>query len=81
MGPACNPAIAADLARKDARLSHRGCAVECSAYIAALAALIPVKEKRIDAVEEALNYIDKTSDAYKAVEVGKKISVKLATKS
>ena len=33
-----NPAIAADLARKDARLSHRGCAVECSAYIAALAA-------------------------------------------
>ena len=67
-----NPAIAADLARKDARLSHRGCAVECSAYIAALAALIPVKEKRIDAVEEALKYIDKTSDAYNAVEVGKK---------
>ena len=50
-----NPAIAADLARKDARLSHRGCAVECSAYIAALAALIPVKEIYLSSKECEFN--------------------------
>ena len=65
-----NPSLAADLARRDAQLSHRGCAVECSAYIAALAACIPESKDRKEAVVEALNYIDKDSEATEAVRVG-----------
>jgi len=65
-----NPSLAADLARRDAQLSHRGCAVECSAYIAALAACIPESKDRKEAVVEALNYIDKDSEAVEAVRAG-----------
>lgn len=65
-----NPTKAAELARSDAMLSHRGCAVECSAFIAALAAVIPNSETRISAVKAAMKYIDNNSDAYKAIEVG-----------
>ena len=64
------PKLAAELARRDASLSHRGCAVEASAYIAALCALIPVSSTREAAVLSALELIDSESDAYKAVEIG-----------
>ena len=66
------PKLAADLARRDAMLSHRADAVEASAYIAALCALIPVCSSREEAVDAALDLIDKNSLAYEAVEVGKK---------
>ena len=66
------PKLAADLARRDAMLSHRADAVEASAYIAALCALIPVSSSREEAVEAALDLIDKNSLAYEAVEVAKK---------
>ena len=66
------PKLAADLARRDAMLSHRADAVEASAYIAALCALIPVSSSREEAVDAALDLIDKNSLAYEAVEVGKK---------
>ena len=66
------PKLAADLARKDAILSHRSCAVEASAYIAALCALVPVSASREDAVESALELIEKDSLAYEAVEIGMK---------
>ena len=65
-----NPTKAAELARNDAMLSHRGCAVECSAFIAALAAVIPNSETRMSAVKTALKYIDIKSDACEAIEVG-----------
>ena len=64
------PKLAADLARRDAMLSHRSCAVEASAYIAALCALVPVSSSREDAVQAALDLIEKDSLAYEAVEVG-----------
>ena len=65
-----NPTKAAELARNDAMLSHRGCAVECSAFIAALAAVIPNSETRMSAVKTAMKYIDNKSDACEAIEVG-----------
>mgnify|MGYP001175691549 FL=1 len=64
------PRLAADLARRDAILSHRGCAVEASAYIAGLCALIPVSSSREEAVMSAMELIDKNSEAYEAVEIG-----------
>ena len=68
------PEIAAQLARTDAKLSHRGCAVECSAFIAALAAAIPSTDGRKKAVEEALKLIDQDSSAFDAVQIGIKNS-------
>ena len=64
------PKLAAELARRDAILSHRDCAVEASAYIAALCAIVPVSDSREEAVMSALEIIDPSSGAYKAVEVG-----------
>ena len=64
------PKLAAELARRDAILSHRGCAVEASAYIAGLCALIPDSNSREEAVNAALNLIDKDSEAYEAVLLG-----------
>ena len=63
------PEKAAQLARTDAQLSHRGCAVECSAFIAALAATIPSVDGRKKAVSEALKLIDKNSSAFDAVQI------------
>jgi hypothetical protein len=51
-------------------LSHRACAVEASAYIAALCALIPSSSSREEAVMSALELIDKDSEAYEAVQIG-----------
>ena len=64
------PKLAADLARRDAILSHRSCAVEASAYIAALCALVPVSSTREEAVEAALELIEKDSLAHEAVKIG-----------
>jgi len=64
------PKLAADLARRDVILSHRACAVEASAYIAALCALIPNSSSREEAVMSALELIDKDSEAYEAVQIG-----------
>ena len=64
------PKLAADLARRDAMLSHRSCAVEASAYIAALCALVPVSSSREEAVKAALDLIEKDSLAYEAVQLG-----------
>jgi ADP-ribosylglycohydrolase len=66
------PKMAAELARRDAMLSHRADAVEASAYIAALCAQVPVSLSREDAVDSALSLINKESLAYEAVEIGKK---------
>ena len=54
------PKLAAELARRDASLSHRDCAVEASAYIAALCALVPVSNTREEAVMSALETVSYT---------------------
>ena len=64
------PKLAAELARQDARLSHRDCAVEASAFIAALCALVPVSSSREEAVDAALSLIDQESEAVAAVKIG-----------
>ena len=64
------PKLAAELARRDALLSHRSCAVEASAYIAALCALVPASSTREEAVDAALELIERDSLAYEAVKVG-----------
>ena len=64
------PKLAAELARQDARLSHRDCAVEASAFIAALCSLVPVSSSREEAVDAALSLIDQESEAVAAVKIG-----------
>ena len=51
-------------------LSHRRNGVECSAFIAALGALIPQNENKLSAVEAALEYIDKSTETLEAVQLG-----------
>ena len=64
------PGLASGLARQDAMLSHRRNGVECSAFIAALGALIPMHENKLSAVEAALEYIDKSTETLEAVQLG-----------
>ena len=64
------PGLASGLARQDAMLSHRRNGVECSAFIAALAALIPINEDKFSAVETALDYIDKDTETFETVRLG-----------
>ena len=56
------------------------CAVEASAYIAALCALIPSSSSREEAVMSALELIDKDSEAHEAVQIGIKNKNKPASK-
>jgi ADP-ribosylglycohydrolase len=65
------PALAADLASRDATLSHRGEGVHGAAFIAALAAAIPVSEDLLDATEIALRFIPRDCDVATAVRFGR----------
>ena len=64
------PKLAAELARQDARLSHRDCAVEASAFIRCslcVSSGFIIKGKAVDA---ALSLIDQESEAVAAVKIG-----------
>jgi ADP-ribosylglycohydrolase len=65
------PALAADLASRDAALSHRGEGVYGAAFVAALAAAIPQSENFTDATDIALGFIPEASDAASAVRFGR----------
>jgi ADP-ribosylglycohydrolase len=65
------PALAADLATRDASLSHRGEGVHGAAFIAALGAAIPVSDGLVDATDTALRFIPRDSDAASAVRLGR----------
>jgi ADP-ribosylglycohydrolase len=65
-----DPALAAELAGRDARLSHRGDGVFGAVYVAALGALIPESPDLAAAATAALEYIDTGSGAAAAVELG-----------
>jgi len=58
-GWACpgRPALAADLARRDASLSHRGDGVEAAAFVAAFGSAIPTSSGLDEAVDVALREI------------------------
>jgi ADP-ribosylglycohydrolase len=64
------PALAADLASRDAALSHRGEGVHGAAFVAALGAAIPMSHDLAEAIEIALRFIPSDSGAASAVLFG-----------
>jgi ADP-ribosylglycohydrolase len=68
------PAFAAELARRDASLSHRGDGVHAAAFIAALAAALPVSADLDAALDTALAEIPAQSDAADGVRYGRSIA-------
>ncbi len=70
------PALAAELARRDASLSHRGEGVNGAAFIAALAAAIPATDNLDDAFDAALEQIPGDSKAAAAVRLGRALAGK-----
>lgn len=64
------PDLAADLARRDASLSHRGAGLHGAMFIAALGAAIPAVEDLDGALEAALSTIPLESTAVDAVRFG-----------
>lgn len=65
-----NPELAAKLASRDASLSHRSDGVYCSAFVAALGAVLPAAAGMREAVEAALDYIPADSRSASAVRTG-----------
>jgi ADP-ribosylglycohydrolase len=65
------PALAADLARRDAALSHRGDGIHGAVFVAAFAAAIPVAASLEAALEVALRQIPSDSGAAAAVALGR----------
>jgi ADP-ribosylglycohydrolase len=61
------PALAADLARRDASLSHRGDGVEAAAFVAALAGAIPTSSGLEEAVDVASREIPRESGVSQAI--------------
>ena len=75
-GWACpgRPERAAELATRDASLSHRGDGVHGAAFIAALAAAIPVSGDIPGAIDTALGVIPRDSRAAAAVRFGRSLA-------
>jgi ADP-ribosylglycohydrolase len=65
------PALAADLASRDAALSHRGDGIHGAAFIAALGAAIPMSHGLAEATDIALRFIPRGSDTAAAVRFGR----------
>jgi len=68
------PALAADFARRDAALSHRGEGVHGATFIAALGAAIPTAQDLEAAIDAALEEIPGSSQTAVAVEFGRKLA-------
>ena len=64
------PVLAADLARRDATLSHTGDGVHGAAFIAALGAAIPASTSLLEAIDVASAQVPGTSAAAEAVSFG-----------
>jgi len=68
------PALAAELARRDASLSHRGEGVHAAAFIAALAAALPACDGLHQAIDLALAELPADSLAARAVQFARSIA-------
>ncbi len=68
------PKLAAELARRDAALSHRGDGVHGAAFVAALGAAIPTAPDLDSALEAALSVIPPDSEAAVAVRLGRDLA-------
>lgn len=64
------PELAADLAARDAALSHRGEGVHGAVFVAALGAAIQAADSLASAIDTALRFIPDDSDAASAVHLG-----------
>ncbi len=67
------PALAADLATRDASLSHRGDGVHGAAFIAALGAAIPATDSLDEAIAVAASHIPENSGVVAAVNLGSEL--------
>jgi ADP-ribosylglycohydrolase len=67
------PELAADLARRDASLSHMGEGVHGAAFIAALGAAIPSSKSILEAVEVASKVVPKDSGAAEAISLAQSL--------
>ena len=67
------PALAADLARRDASLSHRGDGVEAAAFVAAFASAIPASTGLGEALDVASRQIPRESGVSEAVSFGRSL--------
>ena len=67
------PALAADLARRDASLSHRGDGVEAAAFVAAFAGAIPASRGLGEALDAASRQIPRESGVSEAVSFGQSL--------
>jgi ADP-ribosylglycohydrolase len=68
------PALAADLARRDAALSHRGAGVHGAMFVAALGAALPAARDLDAALEAALAEIPADGEAAAAVRFGRAVA-------
>lgn len=68
------PALAAELARRDASLSHRGDGVHGAMFIAALGAAIPASASLDAAIDTALAEIPATGNVAEAVRLGRDLA-------
>ena len=68
------PALAAELARRDACLSHRGEGIYGAMFVAALGAAIPATEKLDASLDVALEQIPRDSEAATAVRFGRELA-------
>jgi ADP-ribosylglycohydrolase len=68
------PALAAELARRDASLSHRGEGVYGAMFVAALGAALPATSDLDAALEAALGVIPRESGAAAAVRFGREVA-------
>lgn len=69
-----NPALAAELATRDAALSHRGEGVHGAAFVAALGAAIPAFDNLDAAIDEALEHIPADCQAASAIRFGRSLA-------
>ena len=67
------PALAADLARRDGSLSHRGDGVEAAAFVAAFASAIPTARGLGEAVDVASRQVPRQSGVSEAVSFGRSL--------
>lgn len=65
-----HPALAAELARRDASLSHRGEGVQGAVFVAALGAAIPATSTLDQAVQSALEQVPAASEVASAARLG-----------
>ena len=68
------PALAAQLARTDASLSHGGEAVHCAAFVAALGAALAATDSVDDALETACDEVPVDSQARTAIDFGRSVA-------